>query len=162
MTEERVHELTRKHEETIARLEAQEAKAKAQRWTVITSLLAALTAGGGGGFAYFADDAEDDDVKTAVAVHVATAEIQMGDLEDDLDDLNDELEKAAKALAKLQGAIETLSRSNARARREVAGIGELVEELAEPEPAEAPPGVKVRLKPKADRVQRIKESLFAE
>ena len=125
-----VHDLTRKHDETLERLQVQESKERRNRWTVIISLLGALGAGGGAGGAYLQDIGNDESVKTVVATHVATYEQWRDGADGDLKQLMVEQQQLRDAVIRLQVTVEMLSdkhRGGTQLREGLAEVERLLE-----------------------------------
>ena len=161
MTEEHLHEFTRKHDETMARLELQEAKEKKNRLSIIVSLLGAIGVGSGGGLAYFQDDAEDQNVKTVVATHVALDDVWKADADDDIESLMEEQQKLRDAVMKLQFTVETLSDKHRGGRQLKADLAE-IETLLEHVETKGRGKARRRTAPGADAVQQKVQELFVE
>lgn len=160
MTDERFQELTRRHDEAVARLDEQERKERRNRWTIIATLISALTAGGGGATAYLNND--DDDIKTVVATHIATYDQWKSGANQDIDELLEQMQKLRDAVIRLQVTVENLSekhRGGERLRHELGEVGRLLDGLetkgkparaAKPAPASS------------EQVQQYKTELFEE
>ncbi len=156
MTEEKFGELTRKHDETLERLQVQEGREKRNRWTVLLSLLGALGAGGGGGIAYLQDMGDDESVKTAVATHVATYEQWRSATNEDIGQMVIEQKNLRDAVIRLQVTVEMLSDKHSGNARLRAGLAE-VSELLGATGKQAP-----KSKPAPPDVARAMEDLFGE
>ncbi len=159
MSDDQLRDLTLKHAEAMARIEQQEAKERRNRWTAIISILGALGAGGGGSVAYFQDDAEDEDIKTVVATHVAVDAVWKEDTDADLDSLAGQVATMRDAVIRLQVTVEGLSGKVRGGRQMKAGLDEVEDLLGQIKRAKRK---KEHAKPAAADVQRYKGSLFTE
>jgi len=129
-----VQELTRRHDETIARLELQEAREKRTRWTAVLSVLGALGAGGGGGLAYLDRGSDTDTMETVVAKHIALADSREASLATELKHLDRQQQAIRDAVIRLQVTVEGLSKTPSRrapSRQVQAGLVEVNKLLAE-------------------------------
>jgi hypothetical protein len=159
VSEEKLQELTSRHDEALQRMEDYERKQKSGRITLITTLLTALGLGGGSGVAYFQDDSEET-MQTVVASHIAADDLWKENADRDLEDIKDSLDLLRDAVARMQGAADARA-TGSRGRGEVGARANEVDRLLKliEFKARKPPKP---TKASRDDVQALREQLFAE
>lgn len=158
---EYIQELTRKHDDALERLDLQERKERRNFWAVLVSLVGALGAGGGGGIAYMQDLGDDDNVKTVVAVHVATDKQWKANADSDINTLLEQQQKLREAIIRLQATVEGLSarhRNSDQLRRELVEVERMLGDLG----TGGASTTRKAAAPAPEMVQQLKTDLFEE
>lgn len=158
MTDDRYDSLTQKHDEALARLEAQESNSKKNRNYLLVTALTALVGGAGGGTALISND--DDQLKTAVATHAAVYEQWKPEITGDVAYMQKQITALRDAIIRLQTTAENPATGHhgsdlRHSLDEVRSLLEIVKDGGggRREPAAAPA---------AERVQQLKGELFAD